>query len=68
MGEYYNLFGPYEMIMKDVESFQKGDITVLHSSRHTLSPRKIDFFLIETTEEIATFLALKYGKENIWKR
>jgi hypothetical protein len=34
MAEYYNLFGPYEMIMKYAESLREGDITILHSSRN----------------------------------
>ena len=60
-----NVLVPYEERI-DIDVRQSDTFRIISSAknRETLSR----LFVIETTEEEATFLTLRYGKENVWKR
>ncbi len=50
----------------EIENKENDTFRIITSLRGRTS--QLRFFIIETTEEEATFLALKYGLDNVWKR
>jgi hypothetical protein len=50
----------------EFESVDTKSFNIISHSEHAIS--KSVFYFIETTEEEATFLTLKYGSDKIWRR
>lgn len=61
----YNLFTPYDdfPVIRDMAD----DHFVIRWSNKERN-KELRFYVIETTEEMATLLSLKYGTKMIWKR
>jgi len=60
-----NLLVPYED-KTHIDIKESNTFRIISSAKHRKTLSRL--FVIETTEEEATFLTLKYGKENVWKR
>jgi hypothetical protein len=55
----------------DSEKIQNScaeDFVIRARGGYMQSDSNMTFFLVETTEEQFTFLRLKYGNDNVWKR
>lgn len=50
----------------EVYKLESDNFRIIHSSKEFGGG--LHYFNIETTEEDATLLTLKFGKENVWKR
>jgi hypothetical protein len=51
---------------KEIQSLESEKFRIVHTSRELGGVSQ--YFNIQTTEEEATLLTLKFGKENVWKR
>lgn len=60
-----NVLVPYEdrtfIDKKESESFR-----IISTNKSRKNSKR--YYAVETTEEEATFLTLKYGSDNVWKR
>lgn len=49
-----------------IDRKEADDFRIISSAKDRSKTRRV--YVVETTEEEATFLTIKYGSENVWKR
>lgn len=64
MLKVYNLLIPLKGAHDELDGNLGDSLKVLHSQLY----KNQRFLIVETTEEYATFLQLKFGRNNIWCR